>query len=337
MVARVPRVSVIVPCYNSAWSIERTLRSILAQHMSEFELIIINDGSTDDLHKRISGFLLDQRLRVIDQNNRGLAAARNRGVAEAKASLVAPIDADDLWHPDFLAETLDALDKFPLAPFAYAYSFRVDEQDHLLPIVQVKRPPRHDFLGLLSLNSVGNGSAAVFRRALIEKFGGYDERLSAAEDWKLILQLASLGTPALVERHLVGYRHVATSLSQGNPRRQLDAVLTVIADLQNEFPKVSKRWFADARTMMTACLLPAFLRRGLFGDVVRETFHAYIHNPLWFRNATVRQGHLLRLRLIIRYLFDAILGRIGDYPRLGCAEMDGMRPFAFMKPHQEPI
>jgi len=337
MITSAPRVSVVVPCYNSAWSVERTLRSILAQRMTEFELIVVNDGSTDDLHRRIEGFLSDRRVRVIDQDNRGLAGARNRGIAETRASLVAPLDADDLWHPDFLMETLDALDKFPSAPFAYAYSFRIDEQDHLLPIIPVKQPPRHDFLGLLSLNSVANGSAAVFRRALIEKFGGYDERLRAAEDWKLILQLASLGTPALVERHLVGYRYVATGMSQGNPRRQCDAVLAVIADLQKEFPKVSKHWFADARTMMTTCLLPAFLRHGLFGDVMRETFHAYIRNPLWFRNATLRQAHLLRLRIIVRYLLGAMAGRATSYPSLCCAEMEGTRPFAFMKRRWESI
>jgi glycosyltransferase involved in cell wall biosynthesis len=327
-----PRVSVVVPCYNSAWSIGRTLASILAQRVSEFELIIVNDGSTDDLHKRLDGFLFDRRVRVINQENRGLAAARNRGIAEARSALVAPIDADDLWHPDFLAATLAALEDNPAAPFAYTYSFRIDERDHLRPILRLNHPPRHDFLGLLSLNSVANGSAAVFRRALIETVGGYDESLPAAEDWKLILQLAAIGTPALVERHLVGYRQTDSSMSQANPRRQLDAVLAVIADLRSEFPDVSAHWFADGRTMMTTCLLPAFLRRGLLREAMIEGFHAYIRNPLWFRNATVRQGHLFRLRLIARYLFDAISGRSGAYPPLYSIELEEARPFAFMGP-----
>jgi cellulose synthase/poly-beta-1,6-N-acetylglucosamine synthase-like glycosyltransferase len=100
------------------------------------------------------------------------------------------LDADDLWHPDFLVATVAALDDNPSAPFAYAYSFRIDEQDRLLPILRLGQPPRHDFLGLLSLNSVGSGSAAVFRRSLLRRLGGYDETMrhrgnAGAEDWKL--------------------------------------------------------------------------------------------------------------------------------------------------------
>jgi nucleoside-diphosphate-sugar epimerase/glycosyltransferase involved in cell wall biosynthesis len=334
-----PRVSIVVPCYNSAWSIERTLTSILAQRFTDFELIIVNDGSTDNLHERIAGFLADPRLRVIDQENRGLAGARNRGIAEARADLVAPIDADDLWHPDFLAATVAALDGDPAATFAYTYSFRIDEQDHLLPILRFRHPPRHDFLGLLSLNSVSNGSAAIFRRALLQKVGGYDETMrhraaSGAEDWKLVLQLATIGSPALVERHLVGYRLVHRSMSQTDPRRQLQAILTVIADLRSEFPDVPPRWFADGRTMMIAWLLPAFLRRGMLGEAVRQGVRAYLCNPLWFRNPAVRKTHLFRLRLMARYLFDTIRGRSNTYPALHSAEMEGERPFAYMEPRR---
>jgi nucleoside-diphosphate-sugar epimerase len=333
--AATPRVSVVVPCYNSAWSIERTLTSILAQRFKDFEVIVVNDGSTDNLHERIHRFLADSRVRVIDQENRGLAGARNRGIAEARADLVAPIDADDLWHPDFLAATVAALDSDSKAPFAYAYSFRVDEQDRLLPVLRLSRSPRHDFLGLLSLNSVGSGSAGVFRRALMQSVGGYDETmrrrgLSGAEDWKLVLRLAATATPVLVERHLVGYRLVGSSMSQANPRRQLDAVLAVIADLRSEYPGVPAHWFFDARTMMTAWLLPTFLRRGMFGEAVRGAFHAYFRNPLWFRNTTIRQMHLFRLRLIARYLFDMIRGRSTNYPPLNSVEMDGTRPFAYI-------
>ncbi len=331
-----PRVTVVVPSYNSAWSIERTLASILAQNFADFELIVVNDGSTDDLHKRIAHFRTDPRLRVIDQENRGLAGARNRGIAEARGDLVAPIDADDLWHPDFLAATVAALDSDTKAPFAYTYSFRIDERDRLFPVLRFVQPPRHDFLGLLSLNSVGSGSAAVLRRLLVQAVGGYDEKmrgfgLPGAEDWKLILQLAAIGEPALVERHLVGYRLVKRGMSQANPRRQLDAVLAVMADLRREFPEIPARWFSDGRTMMTAWLLPTFLRRGMFGDAAREAFHAYLRNPLWFRNKTIRQMHLFRLRSTIRHLFDTIRGQSRKYPPLHSVEMEGGRPFAYMR------
>jgi glycosyltransferase involved in cell wall biosynthesis len=99
-----PRVSVVIPAYNSAWSIADTIRSVLAQRMVAFEVVIVNDGSTDDLLEVLRPFMSDSRLRVVSQANSGLAAARNRGLAESRAPLVAFLDADDLWHPSFLAE-----------------------------------------------------------------------------------------------------------------------------------------------------------------------------------------------------------------------------------------
>lgn len=326
----------VVPAYNSGWSIERTLASILAQRFTNFELLIVNDGSTDDLHQRVARFQhADPRIRVIDQENRGLAGARNRGIAEARGEFVAPIDADDLWHPDYLDATVAALDADAAAPFAYAYSFRIDEHDRLLPISPFPPTPRHDFVGLLSLNSVGNGSAALFRRAAVRALGGYDETLQAraaqgAEDWKLIVQLAAKGTPALVQRQLVGYRLVDSGMSQSNPRRQLSAILAVIEDLKAQFPDVPGRWFADGRTMMTAGLLPAFLRRGLLSAAAREGFRAYVRNPLWFRNPMIRRLHVYRLGLLAAEIGGALRGGTPTCPMLGAAEMEGETPFAYM-------
>jgi glycosyltransferase involved in cell wall biosynthesis len=148
-----PRVTVVVPCFNAAWSIARTLQSVLAQRLSDFEVVIVNDGSTDNLHEIVAPFLADPRFRLVDQENYGLAAARNAGLRAARGTFVAPIDADDLWHPDFLEACVRALDAQPRAPFAYTYSYRIDTRDRMLPIARFRTPPRHDYLGLIVLNS----------------------------------------------------------------------------------------------------------------------------------------------------------------------------------------
>lgn len=116
-----PRVSVIIPTYNSAWSVGRTLQSVLHQTLRDFEAIVVDDGSTDGFAMAVAPFSHDKRVRIVHQENRGLAAARNRGIAEARSALIAPIDADDLWHPEFLAETVSALEGDPDAPFAFAF------------------------------------------------------------------------------------------------------------------------------------------------------------------------------------------------------------------------
>lgn len=322
------RVSVIIPYFNSAWSIDRTVRSIHAQTFKDFEIILIDDGSQEALPPKIAA---DARIRLVRQPNRGLAGARNRGVAESTGEFVAPLDADDLWHPDFLREMTAALDSAPAAPFAFCHSYRIDEQDQLLEELRLSATPDTNFLGLLSLNSVGCGSAAVFRRADVLAAGGYDETLRAraaqgAEDWKLILQLAARSPPVLVRRTLCAYRLTRSGMSQAAPERQLLAVDTVVRDLRQDLPTVPVRYSRDARTMMRAWLLPAYLRQGRYGAALWVAIRAYIGNPLWWRNRNLRLVHVARLKMALRSLMAP---RAHPIPVAQAIEA-GIKPFAFL-------
>lgn len=331
-----PRVSVVVPAYNSAWSLGRTILSVLHQTLNDFELIVVDDGSTDDFAGAVAPFGGDHRLRIVHQDNGGLASARNRGIAEARAPLVAPIDADDLWHPDFLAECVSALEGDSEAPFAFAYSFRMNEDDYLFPHFLPRLAPRHDFVGLLSLNSVACGSSAVFRRDAMLRVGCYDEDmgrrgLHGAEDWKMILRMARLRKPVLVERYLVGYRHSELSMSQSEPRRQFGAVLDVIGHVRREMPDVSERALADARTMMTAWLLPAFLRQRDYGFAFVQALRAYAFNPFWFTNPLLRGAHKRWLLVT----FAGVCARLGltraPLEHLSEVSFEGKRAFAYLQ------
>lgn len=109
-----PRVSVVIPLYNKARSISATLASVLGQTVADFEVVVVDDGSTDGSADIVSRFR-DSRLRLIEQANAGGSAARNRGIAEAHSDLIAFIDADDLWFPHFLQTVLALHDRFPQA------------------------------------------------------------------------------------------------------------------------------------------------------------------------------------------------------------------------------
>lgn len=109
-----PEVSVVVPLYNKCGTVLACVESVLAQSIEAFELIVVDDGSTDGSAGRL-GHISDRRLRVIRQSNSGVSAARNRGIAEASAELIAFLDADDLWEPSFLAAILQLRSSFPEA------------------------------------------------------------------------------------------------------------------------------------------------------------------------------------------------------------------------------
>ncbi len=323
-----PEISIAVPTYNSAWSLGDTIRSVLAQDFTDFELIVVDDGSTDDLEKTLRDFQGESRLRLVRQANAGLAGARNRGLAEARAQLVAFLDADDIWHPAFLQRTRAALLEDRAAPFAYAYSFRIDRQNRLLSMPGWTVPPRHDFEGLLAVNSVGNGSASLFRRAAVEQAGGFDPGLRArgaqgAEDWKLCLQLAAVAQPVLVPEPLVGYRLLPESMSQSDPARQLRAVRAVLADIAMICPAAPKRAFRDARTTLNGWLLPAMLRKGEFALAACLLAESYVLNPFWFRSRELRSLHWQKI--------NAALHRSG--PPIALTDLtdpDGRRPYSFL-------
>lgn len=330
-----PEISVVVPIYQSAWSIARTIRSVLNQRFEEFELILVDDGSTDDLDGQMRQYLGDPRIRIVRQANQGLAAARNRGFREARAPLVAPIDADDMWHPDFLGACKAALDSQPSAPFAFAYSLRMDENDFVVSLGKPEVPPRHDLVGLLRQNSVGNGSAVLFRRDAVLALGGYDEEmgrrgLHGAEDYKLVLSLARIAEPALVPRLLVAYRRVPSGMSLSDPDRQLRACLAVIENVREGAPEVPSAVYRDARTSIIAWLLPQFIAHRRWREAAGLFARSYLANPLWVLHPPVLRGHLASVARAVTGIAARITGTVPKRRHLSQVWLADDRPFKFL-------
>ena len=126
-----PLVSVVIPLYNKEPHISMTLNSVLSQTFQEFEVIIVDDGSTDKSAKVVKSFT-DPRIRLIQQENAGVSAARNKGIEEAKADLIAFLDADDEWTPSFLETVLRLKKKYPEVG-AYATAYNILKLGHLKP------------------------------------------------------------------------------------------------------------------------------------------------------------------------------------------------------------
>ena len=305
-----PLVSVVIPCHNSGWSIGRTLASVSAQRYPHVEIVVVNDGSTDDSMAVIADHQRrDKRIRVIEQEQRGLAGARNRGIAETSGPYVAPVDADDLWHPDYLVKQVAALQRTD-APFSYAYSLRIDANDYLLHTKPRPTVNFTDFDRFLLGNMVGNGSASVIRRDRLIDIGGYDETLrqrnaEGAEDWKVSLLLTAQAPAAVVPERLVGYRIYASSMSRRDPERQLRAALAVLGDVYQAVPEVTRQRFLRARTRSIAWQLPGCLGPSSTGTVMKLLSLAYLRNPLWFVDGAA-------VKLLPKVVLDAFVNGSPD-------------------------
>jgi glycosyltransferase involved in cell wall biosynthesis len=285
--APTPTVSVVVPVYNGGRSIRQTLTSVLAQTRSDIEVIVVDDGSTDDTAEIVRTFTRrDSRVRLLRQSNGGVAAARNRGIREARGDFVAPIDADDVWLPEYLERQVAALEAGgPAVTFCYAGFFRLDEANRVMQLPRGHGAPSADYISLLRRNLVGCGSATVFRRDAVLAVGGYDESLRArhaqgCEDWKLILMLASRSTGTSVADPLVGYRDRPDAMSK-NLESMRASFLLVIEEMRQIGPRLAAPHFWAARGSMFIWLLPSCILAKRWGHVCRCLFEIYVRNPLW--------------------------------------------------------
>lgn len=240
-----PLVSVVIPVYNAASSLDETLRSVRAQTYHNLEILIIDDGSTDDSIDIASRHCeADPRIRIIRQPNGGVAAARNTGISAAQSELIAPIDADDLWAPDKIRlQVSTMLEGGGAVTMVYSWHARIDAASRILTYGHARAPSGDVLRAMCRRNLVGNGSAALMRKSAIVAAGGYDATLrerggQGCEDYKLYLSLAAQGTVLVVPAFLTGYRVLADSMS-GDVKQMCRSNDLVLADFSHTHPELT--------------------------------------------------------------------------------------------------
>jgi hypothetical protein len=264
-------VSVVIPAFNAALTITRTLRSVRAQTETNLEIIVVDDGSTDPTPRLVAAEAAeDQRIILLSQPQRGVAAARNRGIEVARGAFVAPLDADDLWARDKIAKQLAvALSRDRPPGFVYCFHRIIDADDRVLANRAFRPVEEYGLFRLLVRNVVGNGSALLIPTPLVRHLGGYDTALrdrglEGVEDWKLQLQLAARYPIGCCPEYLVGYRKHPGAMS--NARwRMLQAQLHVLAEQLAAVPDIPP-WIAAmarARLQLSGALTAVHVgRRG---------------------------------------------------------------------------
>jgi len=215
------RVSVVIPLYNKDKYILRTLESVFAQTCQDFEIVVVDDGSTDDGPLQVEA-LRDQRIRLIRQANAGVAEARNTGIRASQGEWVAFLDADDVWMPEHLKAQLEILERNPRVQWATGRYLRRLVNNAVVPIVEQAVFARQfdgelvqDGLLLLPYGYLWTG-VIMIRRSVFAEVGGFDPGLRTAEDLDLWLRIA-VRYPQLAycDRQIAEYTvTVADSLSR---------------------------------------------------------------------------------------------------------------------------
>jgi glycosyltransferase involved in cell wall biosynthesis len=221
-------VSVIIPTYNRGWILKEAIDSVLSQDFTDFELIVVNDGSTDNTQDILSSYKED--IIVLKQNNKGVSSARNRGIVSASGQFIAFLDSDDFWLPKKLSIQVDFFNANPDALICQT------EEKWLRNGIRVNPKKRHKKLsGDIFEHSLYlclvSPSAVMIKRSLFEKTGMFDESLPACEDYDMWLRVSCKYPVSLIDNPLIikrGGHADQLSRSSGLDRYRIQSLKKII-------------------------------------------------------------------------------------------------------------
>jgi glycosyltransferase involved in cell wall biosynthesis len=268
------KVSVVIPAYNAARFLPRCLKSVFTQTLQPAEVIVVDDGSTDDSAE------IARKLgaRVVSRPNGGLSAARNTGVQSSSSEWVALLDADDMWHPEKLQSQADCVQADTVLVYT---GIRIFSDDGVRGTSLAMDPA--EARKVLRYRNPITPSSVIARREALARNGGFREDVRACEDWEMWMRLQRIGSFAAVPGALTDYYVYPTSMST-DPKRMLDALeqilpTTLVDDLQG-----SARWVWTHRIRAVQFYSAALIARdnGLKGEIsyILRSLAAW-PSPLW--------------------------------------------------------
>lgn len=256
----VPLISVIIPNYNYGDYIADAIESVLSQTYPEVEIIVVDDGSTDDSKSKVIKY--GSRVRLVQQQNKGVSAARNRGIAESNGRFIAFLDADDKWHPEKLSRQFEQMNN-PKVGMVYCGLQYMDAKGRFLS-VNLSGSEGYVLKELALLEGPGvpaSGSSALVRRECFERVGLFDESLSTSADWDMWRRIACHYEIRIVREPLVFYRVHASGMHHNVDlleRDMLQAVSKMFSDPDaQEVHHLRRRCYGNLYLMLSGSCLHA--------------------------------------------------------------------------------
>jgi glycosyltransferase involved in cell wall biosynthesis len=274
-------VSIVIPVYNQERFLARAIESALNQSWSDCEVIVVDDGCTDGspaIMARYAG------IRIIRQANRGLAAARNAGLATSRGEIVIFLDADDRLWPDAARTGVELLGTHPEAMMVFGHCRLVDEEGMPLP-TNLRSVEAHSYDELLRDNPIWTPAMVAFRRQVFDTVGGFDEAISPAADYDIYLRISRRFPLASHSAVTVDYRQHDGNMSR-DPVLMLDATLAVLRAHQPQGLGDPQRVLAHAEAVRRW--------RYCYGERLINRFRTALRDRAW-RTVAVSAFHLLRL------------------------------------------
>nr|WP_240518980.1 glycosyltransferase family 2 protein [Leptolyngbya sp. BC1307] len=239
-----PLVSVIIPAYNAETFIAKTLASVIAQTYRRLEILVVDDGSSDRTVEIVRQFSQqDSRIRLLQQPNAGVAAARNLAIKSAQGEFIAPVDADDIWYADNIAEQVQTMQRAgPNVGLVYSWSVDIDEENQLTGGFRAAEISGDVYTTLIGHNFIGNASATMMRRSCLEQVGSYSpsfraQQAQGCEDWDLYLRIAEHYQFDVACKFLIGYRKVSNSMSCDYQAMARSHAL-IMSSIQQQYPDI---------------------------------------------------------------------------------------------------
>ncbi len=231
-----PVFSVVIPTFNRADMVSQAVLSVLEQTFGDHEVVVVDDGSTDGTREALSPYI--DRIRYVHQENAGVAAARNRGIAESRGEYLAFLDSDDLFAPRMLEQARQTFERYPEAGAVFTAEIELDAQER--PCRVVTKKTRGEFFtpaGMIGTDTrVGSGRPGIVRRQWVEELGGYDESLGCAVDCDLWIRY-SFHMPMVLQPEPLVLRRWHSSNLVSNLRQDAQDWIRILEKVARDHPE----------------------------------------------------------------------------------------------------
>lgn len=304
-------VSVVIPAFNYGRYLGAAIQSVLSQTFQNFELLVIDDGSTDDTRKILSRFT-DSRLRYVYQFNQGLSAARNTGIANARFDFVAFLDADDLWLPGMLESAVERFSRLsPDYGLVACNSLRINQAGELIDL-QLKHRPcsgEQEYRAAdILIKSRFMPSTVVVRAEVFQTVGLFDTSLRSSEDRDMWIRIASKYRIHYLSTPLVHIRKHATNMSRNADRMRVN-MRRVLAKHSRAVAGLPGNWggFLQAYSFHYFEVGWMYYDEGRIPEAIAQMLKSWVAWPLFVAPArNLGQPPLFRLRALARFLLGLL-------------------------------